>query len=78
MNQRSKRYRQLVETAGANIKSPQGVPSAVSLVKKMAKAKFTESIDLSVHLNLDTKKADQQFRGSFGLPHGTGKAVRPW
>jgi large subunit ribosomal protein L1 len=76
MRQRSKRYRQLVEKAGANIKEPQGVPTAVSLVKQMAKAKFTESIDLSVHLNLDTKKADQQFRGSFGLPHGTGKSVR--
>jgi large subunit ribosomal protein L1 len=45
-------------------------------VKKMAKAKFTESIDLSVHLNLDTKKADQQFRGSFSLPHGTGRDAR--
>jgi len=76
MRQRSKRYRQLVESSGANLKEPQGVPTAVGLVKKLAKAKFTESIDLSVHLNLDTKKADQQFRGSFSLPHGTGKTVR--
>jgi len=76
MKPRSKRYRQLIEKVGTDIKQPQGVPVAVGLVKKMAKAKFTESIDLSVHLNLDTKKADQQFRGSFGLPHGTGKSMR--
>lgn len=76
MRHRSKRYRQLVSTAGANLAEPQGLPSAVSLVKKMAKAKFTESIDLSVHLNLDTNKQDQQFRGSFSLPHGTGKSMR--
>lgn len=79
MRHRSKRYRQLVEATtkgGANLQEPQGVPTAVGLVKKMAKAKFTESIDLSVHLNLDTKKADQQFRGSFSLPHGTGKSMR--
>jgi len=76
MRHRSKRYRQLIEKVGANLAEPQGVPTAVGLVKKMAQAKFTESVDLAVHLNLDTKKADQQFRGSFSLPHGTGKTVR--
>jgi large subunit ribosomal protein L1 len=76
MRHRSKRYRGLIESAGVDLAEPQGVPGAVVLVKKMAKAKFTESVDLSVHLNLDTKKADQQFRGSFSLPHGTGKSMR--
>ncbi len=76
MRHRSKKYRQLVESAGANLGEPQGVPTAVGLVKKLARTTFTESIDLAVHLNLDTKKADQQFRGSFSLPHGTGKSVR--
>jgi large subunit ribosomal protein L1 len=76
MRTRSKRYREAVKTAGAALTEPQGVPSAVGLVKKLAKAKFTESVDLSVHLNLDTKKADQQFRGNFSLPHGTGRDVR--
>jgi large subunit ribosomal protein L1 len=78
MRFRSKRYRALTAEAdkAGSLKTPRAVPEAVALVKKLAKAKFTESVDLSVHLNLDTKKADQQFRGSFGMPHGTGRAVR--
>lgn len=76
MRFRSKRYRAVVEAAGAGLNQAQPVASAVGLVKKMAKAKFTESVDLAVHLNLDTKKTDQQFRGSFSMPHGTGRAVR--
>ncbi len=76
MRHRSKRYRQLVEKIGVDLQEPQGVPTAVGLVKKMAKAKFTETVELAVHLNLDTKKADQQFRGSISLPHGTGRDVR--
>ncbi len=73
---RSKRYRALVEKIGADLKTPHAVPAAVGLVKKLATAKFTESIELAIHLNLDTKKTDQQFRGSFSLPHGTGRDVR--
>jgi large subunit ribosomal protein L1 len=76
MRQRSKRYRALVETAGESLKQAQQPVAAATLVKKLSKSKFTESVDLAVHLNLDTKKADQQFRGSFSLPHGTGKAMR--
>jgi len=76
MQQRSKRYREAVKAVGADLKKPQDMSAAATLVKKMAKVKFTESVDLSVHLNLDTKKADQQFRGSFSFPNGTGKAVR--
>ncbi len=76
MKQRSKRYRAAITVAGAELSKTQPVVAAVGLVKKMAKAKFSESVDLSVHLNLDTKKADQQFRGSFSFPHGTGRDVR--
>jgi large subunit ribosomal protein L1 len=79
MQKRSKRYRALIEAAakaGLDLTAPQTVATGVAWIKKSAKGKFSESIDLAVHLNLDTKKADQQFRGNFSLPHGTGRTVR--
>ena len=78
MKLRSKRYKALIATAdkAGGLKEAKEIPVAVALVKQLAIAKFTESIDLAISLNLDTKKADQQFRGSFALPHGTGRDVR--
>jgi large subunit ribosomal protein L1 len=79
MKQRSKRYRAAVEAAvkaGLDFQQPQPIAQGVTWVKSLAKVKFAESVDLAVHVNLDTKKADQQFRGSFSLPHGTGRPVR--
>jgi len=49
------------------------VSDAVELVQKTAKAKFDETIDLSVRLGVDPRHADQQVRGAVVLPHGTGK-----
>jgi len=49
---------------------------AVALAKKTSYAKFDASIELALNLNLDTKKADQQLRGTICLPHGTGKTKR--
>jgi large subunit ribosomal protein L1 len=49
---------------------------AVKLVKARAKAKFDETIEVSLNLNVDPRKADQNVRGTFMLPNGTGKAVR--
>lgn len=49
---------------------------AVNLVKQTAKAKFDETIGLSVRLGVDPRHADQQVRGAVVLPHGTGKKVR--
>ena len=46
---------------------------AVELVKQTAKAKFDETIELSVRLGVDPRHADQQVRGAVVLPHGTGK-----
>lgn len=49
---------------------------AVSLVKKVAKAKFDETVEVAVRLGVDTKKQDQAVRGVVVLPHGTGKVQR--
>ena len=49
---------------------------SLSLVKETAKAKFDESIDVSVNLGIDAKKSDQLVRGALVLPNGTGKTKR--
>ena len=49
---------------------------AMGLVKKTARAKFDETVDLAVNLGVDPKQADQMVRGTVVLPHGTGKQVR--
>ncbi|MBQ6392723.1 MAG: 50S ribosomal protein L1 [Eubacterium sp.] len=49
---------------------------AVALVKKVASAKFDETIEAHLKMGLDGRHADQQIRGAVVLPHGTGKKVR--
>lgn len=49
---------------------------AIDTCLKTAKAKFDETIELSVKLGVDPRHADQQVRGAVVLPHGTGKTVR--
>ena len=49
---------------------------AVALVKQTGKAKFDETVELSIRLGIDPRHADQQVRGAVVLPHGTGKTVR--
>ncbi|MFT4756090.1 MAG: large subunit ribosomal protein L1 [Vicingaceae bacterium] len=48
---------------------------ASSLVKKLATTKFDSSVDLSVRLGVDPRKANQMVRGTVTLPHGVGKTV---
>ncbi len=49
---------------------------AVKLVKETSTAKFDESVELVLRLNLDPKKADQQLRGATVLPNGIGKTKK--
>lgn len=49
---------------------------AMALVKELATAKFDETVEVSIRLGVDTRKADQNVRGSISLPHGTGQSVR--
>ena len=48
----------------------------VTLVKQTGKAKFDETVEISVRLGVDPRHADQQVRGAVVLPHGTGKKVK--
>jgi large subunit ribosomal protein L1 len=49
---------------------------AVKMVKNRATAKFDETIEVSLNLNIDVRKAEQNLRGTVMLPHGTGKSLR--
>ena len=49
---------------------------AIALVKKLAVAKFDETIEAHIRTGCDGRHADQQIRGAVVLPHGTGKTVR--
>lgn len=49
---------------------------AMALVKDIAFANFDGTVDVDIRLNLDTRQADQQLRGTVSLPNGSGKTVR--
>ena len=46
---------------------------AISLVKETSVASFDSTVEVAIKLNIDAKKSDQNLRGSFVLPNGTGK-----
>ncbi|HIP59919.1 MAG TPA: 50S ribosomal protein L1 [Campylobacterales bacterium] len=70
----SKRYSELVSKLdNEKVYSPTDV---VAAVKELASAKFDETVEISMKLNVDPKHADQMVRGSVILPSGTGKTVR--
>src|ERR1051325_8154287 len=56
--------------------SPLRVDEAVRQIKSRATAKFDETVEISMNLNVDPRKPDQNLRGTVMLPHGTGKTVR--
>ena len=70
----SKRIKSLSEKVDRN--KLYTVKDGLALVKDTAKAKFDESVDVSVNLGIDAKKSDQLVRGAFVLPNGSGKTKR--
>ena len=70
----SKRYRSLLEKI--DITKAYGISDAATTVKNLKSAKFDETVELALNLNVDPRHADQMVRGAIVLPHGTGKTVR--
>jgi large subunit ribosomal protein L1 len=52
------------------------VDEGIELIKKIGNAKFIESVEAHISLNIDPKYANQQLRTSLVLPNGTGKSLR--
>jgi large subunit ribosomal protein L1 len=52
------------------------LPEAIKMVRERAKAKFDETIEISMNLGVDPRHADQMVRGVVNLPNGTGRTVR--
>lgn len=61
---------------GLNIDATYALTDAVKSVKERSYAKFDETVEIALNLNLDVRKADQALRGMLNLPHGNGKMTR--
>ncbi|HPP87595.1 MAG TPA: 50S ribosomal protein L1, partial [bacterium] len=74
MKKRSKRYKELLKSY--EIKALYSLDKAVDIVKKLANAKYNETINLTARLSVDPKKSEEQIRTMMVLPKGTGKKIR--
>jgi large subunit ribosomal protein L1 len=74
MAKKSKRLASLLEKI--NLEKTYGAQEAVETIKTLASAKFDETVEIALKLNVDPRHADQMVRGSVVLPAGTGKSVR--
>lgn len=74
MRKRSKKYRAALEKIEADKKHT--LNEGISKIKEIAAAKFDETVELTMWLGVDPRKADQMVRGTVVLPHGIGKTKR--
>ena len=74
MSKNSKRFNELLKKVDSN--KTYALNEAVETVKSLASAKFDETVEIALKLNVDPRHADQMVRGSVILPAGTGKKVR--
>ncbi len=70
----SKRYQELLKKIEKD--KIYNIDEAVEKIKDLKSAKFDETVEIAMQLNVDPRHADQMVRGSVVLPHGTGKKVR--
>jgi large subunit ribosomal protein L1 len=74
MKKPSKKYRASLEVADLAKEYP--LAEAVATLYRLPKAKFDETVDLSLRLAVDPRQGDQMVRGTVALPNGSGKKVR--
>jgi large subunit ribosomal protein L1 len=74
MSIHGKRFRAIVESYDRA--KLYDAAEATSIVKRNAKAKFDETVEIHIKLGVDPKTSDQNVRGTVLLPHGTGRTVR--
>ena len=74
MPKHSKRYLELAAKVDRTVRYP--LADAVTLAKDTASAKFDESLELAIKLNVNPSKGEENVRGVVVLPHGTGKVPR--
>lgn len=74
MVKRGKKYQEAVKQIDRS--KAYNIKEAIALLKEVAKANFDETVEVAYRLGVDPKKADEQIRGAFVLPHGTGKTQR--
>ena len=73
MAKKSKAYRSAIEKIGDATYAPL---EGFEMLKDVASAKFDETVEVHFRLGIDTRKADQNLRGTVALPNGSGKTVR--
>ena len=74
MEKQSKRYRSAVKVA--DLSKSYNLAEAVEVLAKFPKAKFDETVELSIRIGVDPAQGDQMVRGTTPLPNGSGKKVR--
>jgi large subunit ribosomal protein L1 len=74
MKKRGKKYRAALEKIEADKKHT--LEEGIAKIKEIASAKFDETVELTMWLGVDPRKADQMVRGTVVLPHGIGKTKR--
>jgi large subunit ribosomal protein L1 len=74
MEKQSKRYRSAVKVA--DLSKSYNLAEAAEVLAKFPKAKFDETVELSIRLGVDPAQGDQMVRGTTPLPNGSGKKVR--